>query len=161
MAKENNEILVTQEGLSKLQEELEYLKSVKRTEINARLKEARSFGDLSENSEYDEAKNEQAINEARIADLEQQLKKVRVLDESELTGEVVHVGLEVVIRDVTTKEKSTWRIVGITEADPFNGRISDQSPVGKALLGHKVGDTVEVIMPTGKVQNYKLLEINR
>jgi len=161
MAKENNEILVTQEGLSKLQEELEYLKSVKRTEINARLKEARSFGDLSENSEYDEAKNEQAINEARIADLEQQLKKVRVLDESELTGEVVHVGLEVVIRDVATKENSTWRIVGITEADPFNGRISDQSPVGKALLGHKVGDTVEVIMPTGKVQNYKLLEINR
>ena len=161
MAKENNEILVTQEGLSKLQEELEYLKSVKRTEINARLKEARSFGDLSENSEYDEAKNEQAINEARIADLEQQLKKVRVLDESELTGEVVHVGLEVVIRDVATKENSTWRIVGITEADPFNGRISDQSPVGKALLGHKVGDTVEVIMPTGKIQNYKLLEINR
>lgn len=161
MAKESKEILVTQEGLSNLEKELEMLKSVKRAEINARLKEARSFGDLSENSEYDEAKNEQAINESRIAELEQQLKNARVLDESQLSGEAVHVGLAVKIQDVSDDEIEEYRIVGLTEADPLGGKISDESPVGKALLGHAVGDVVEVELPTGKTVNYRLLEISR
>ena len=161
MAKETKEILVTREGLSNLEAELEHLKSVKRPEIAARLKEARSFGDLSENSEYDEAKNEQAINESRIAELEKQLKHARVLDESELTGESVHVGLGVEIEDVDTKEVESWRIVGVTEANPLAGKISDESPVGRALLGHGVGDVVEVLLPTGKTVNFRLLKINK
>ena len=161
MAKEGKEIFVTKEGLQNLQEELEQLKSVKRVEINARLKEARSFGDLSENSEYDEAKNEQAINESRIAELEQQLKNVRILDESQLTGEAVHVGLEVTIQDADGGDEETWRIVGMTEADPLAGKISDESPIGKALLGHAVGDVVEVLLPTGKIVNYRLLGIKK
>lgn len=161
MAKEGKEIFVTKEGLANLEQELEELKSVKRAEINARLKEARSFGDLSENSEYDEAKNEQAINEARIAELEQQLKNVRVLDESQLSGESVHVGLEVTIQNVADNETDTYRIVGLTEADPLSGKISDESPVGKALLGHAVGEVVEVALPTGKIVNYRLLEIKK
>lgn len=161
MAKDTKEILVTKEGLSNLEEELEYLKSTKRGEIADRLKEARSFGDLSENSEYDEAKNEQAINEARIAELEQQLKNVRILDESQLTGESVHVGLLVKIQNVADNEIEEYRIVGLTEADPLSGKISDESPVGKALLGHAVGDVVEVILPTGSIVNYKLLEITK
>ena len=161
MAKENKEILVTKEGLANLEKELEYLKSVKRVEIADRLKEARSFGDLSENSEYDEAKNEQAINESRIAELEQQLKNVRILDESQLSGELVHVGLEVQIENVETKENKTFRIVGVTEADPLAGKISDESPIGRALLGHAVNDVVEVILPTGKIVNYRLLSIKK
>lgn len=161
MAKDSKEILVTKEGLSNLEEELEQLKSVKRPEIAARLKEARSFGDLSENSEYDEAKNEQAINESRIAELEQQLKNARVLDESQLTGESVHVGLSVKIQDVSDNTVEEYRIVGLTEADPLGGKISDESPVGKALLGHAVGDVVEVLLPTGKTINYRLLEISK
>lgn len=161
MAKEAKEIFVTKEGLANLQAELENRRSVKRTEINARLKEARSFGDLSENSEYDEAKNEQAINESRIAELEQQLKLVRVLDESQLTGEAVHVGLGVVIQNVETEATDTYRIVGMTEADPMTGKISDESPVGKALLGHAVDDVVEVVLPTGKIINYRLVEIKK
>lgn len=161
MAKEGKEILVTQEGLSNLEKELEMLKSVKRAEINARLKEARSFGDLSENSEYDEAKNEQAINESRIAELEQQLKNARVLDESQLSGKAVHVGLAVKIQDMADDEIEEYRIVGLTEADPLSGKISDESPVGKALLGHAVGDVIEVELPTGKTVNYRLLEISR
>ncbi len=159
MAKENKEILVTAEGLANLEKELEMLKSVKRAEIADRLKEARSFGDLSENSEYDEAKNEQAINESRIAELEQQLKNVRILDESQLSGELVHVGLEVEIENVETKERKSFRVVGVTEADPMNGKISDESPIGRALLGHAVNEVVEVILPTGKIVNYRLISI--
>ncbi|MBE6767544.1 MAG: transcription elongation factor GreA [Ruminococcaceae bacterium] len=159
MAKESKQILVTEEGLANLEKELEYLKSVKRAEIADRLKEARSFGDLSENSEYDEAKNEQAINESRIAELEQQLKNARVLDESQLSGNLVHVGLEVVIENVATKETRTYRIVGVTEADPMSGKISDESPIGHALLGHAVNDVVEVVLPTGKIVNYRLVSI--
>lgn len=161
MAKENKEILVTKEGLANLEKELELLKSVKRAEIADRLKEARSFGDLSENSEYDEAKNEQAINESRIAELEQQLKHVRILDESQLSGELVHVGLEVEIENVETKEIKTFRVVGVTEADPLAGKISDESPIGRALLGHAVDDVVEVALPTGKIVNYRLLAITK
>lgn len=159
MAKMGKEIMVTREGLESLQNELEFLKSTKRAEINARLKEARSFGDLSENSEYDEAKNEQAINESRIAELEQQLKNIRIIDDTALSGGAVHVGLSVEAEDTATGEVETFHLVGMTEVDPFENKISDESPIGKAFLGHTVGDVVEVILPTGKAINYRLQKI--
>ena len=144
--------IITDEGLRRLEEELEDLKTVKRKEIAEKIKVALSFGDLSENSEYDEAKNEQAIIEGRIAEIENQLKNVRVLDESELNTEVVHVGSKIRIRETGTTQEETYKIVGSTEADPINGRISDESPVGKSLLGHSVGDVVEVLVPSGDFQ---------
>ena len=152
--------IITDEGLRRLEEELEDLKTVKRKEIAEKIKVALSFGDLSENSEYDEAKNEQAIIEGRIAEIENQLKNVRVLDESELNTEVVHVGSKIRIRETGTTQEETYKIVGSTEADPINGRISDESPVGKSMLGHSVGDVVEVLIPSGAV-SYELVEISK
>ena len=113
-----------------------------------------------ENSEYDEAKNDQAIIEGRIAEIENQLKNVRILDESELNTEIVHVGSRVRIRDEADASEETYKIVGSTEANPMEGRISDESPVGKALLGNGVGDTVEIEIPAG-VLNYTILEISK
>ena len=138
------QVLVTDEGLKKLEAELEELKSVKRKEIADKIKVALSFGDLSENSEYDEAKNEQAIVEARIATLEQMLKNVKVLDEADLSSDIVHVGSRVKVYDMEFEEEVLYQVVGSTESDPVQGKISDESPVGKALLGHKAGDIVEV-----------------
>ena len=152
--------IITDEGLRRLEEELEDLKTAKRKEIAEKIKVALSFGDLSENSEYDEAKNEQAIIEGRIAEIENQLKNVRVLDESELNTEVVHVGSKIRIRETGTTQEETYKIVGSTEADPINGRISDESPVGKSMLGHSVGDVVEVLIPSGAV-SYELIEISK
>ena len=152
--------IITDEGLRRLEEELEELKTIKRKEIAEKIKVALSFGDLSENSEYDEAKNEQAIIEGRIAEIENQLKNVQVLDESELSNETVHVGSKIRIREVGSGEEETYKIVGSTEADPMNGRISDESPVGKAMLNHSVGDVVEVEIPSGTV-NYELVEISK
>lgn len=152
--------VITDEGLKRLESELEELKTVKRKEIAEKIKVALSFGDLSENSEYDEAKNEQAIIEGRIAEIENQLKNVRVLDESELTTETVHIGSHVTIREAGSGENEAYRIVGSTEADPMNGRISDESPIGKALIGHAVGDQVEVEIPAGVVQ-YTITEITK
>ena len=156
----SKQTIITDEGLRRLEEELEELKTVKRKEIAEKIKVALSFGDLSENSEYDEAKNEQAIIEGRIAEIENQLKNVRVLDESELNTEVVHIGSRIRIREAGSTEEETYKIVGSTEADPINGRISDESPVGKAMLGHSVGDMVEVIIPSGAV-SYELVEISK
>ena len=144
--------VITEEGLSSLEKELEELKTVRRKEVAEKIKVALSFGDLSENSEYDEAKNEQAIIEGRIAEIENQLKNVRVLDEAELGVESVRVGLIVTVREKGKKKTMTYRIVGSTEADPFNGRISDESPVGKALVGHGKGDEVEVETPGGTIK---------
>lgn len=152
--------VITDEGLRRLEEELEDLKTVKRKEIAEKIKVALSFGDLSENSEYDEAKNEQAIIEGRIAEIESQLKNVRVLDESELSNETVHIGSKITIKEVATGDQEVYKIVGSTEADPMNGRISDESPVGKAMLGHAVGDVVEVEIPSGAV-SYQLMEIDK
>ena len=152
--------IITDEGLRRLEEELEELKTVKRKEIAEKIKVALSFGDLSENSEYDEAKNEQAIIEGRIAEIESQLKNVHVLDESELSNETVHIGSKIRIREVASGEEESYKIVGSTEADPINGRISDESPVGKAMLGHTVGDVVEVEIPSGAV-SYELVEISK
>ena len=152
--------VITDEGLKKLEEELDLLKSVKRKEVAEKIKVALSFGDLSENSEYDEAKNEQAILEGRIAEIEAQLKNVRVLDESELTNEKVHIGSKVRLKDIDENEEETFKIVGSTESDPVNGLISDESPVGKALIGHRVGEVVEIEIPAGIVK-YEVLEISK
>ena len=152
--------IITDEGLRRLEEELEDLKTVKRKEIAEKIKVALSFGDLSENSEYDEAKNEQAIIEGRIAEIESQLKNVHVLDESELNTEVVHIGSKIRIREVGTQEDEVYKIVGSTETAPQNGRISDESPLGKAMLGHAAGDVVEVLIPAGAV-SYELVEISK
>jgi transcription elongation factor GreA len=143
------EVVMSREGLKKLEEELEYLKTVRRKEVAEKIKTALGYGDLSENSEYDEAKNEQAIIEGRIAEIENQLKNVRVLDEAELGGENVHVGALVTVREKGKKKSVTYRLVGSTEADPLNGRISDESPVGAALIGCRVGEEVEVETPGG------------
>lgn len=154
------ETIMTSEGLKRLENELEELKTVKRKEIAEKIKVALSFGDLSENSEYDEAKNEQAIIEGRIAEIENQLKNVRILDESELSTEIVHVGSRVQIKDEATGGTETYKIVGSTEADPMAGKISDESPVGQALLGHEVGDLVEIEIPNG-ILHYTVLEISK
>ncbi len=144
--------VITDEGLKRLEKELEELKTIRRKEVAEKIKVALSFGDLSENSEYDEAKNEQAIIEGRIAEIENQLKNVRVLNEAELGVESVHVGSLVTVREKGKKKTTTYRIVGSTEADPLGGRISDESPVGKALVGHSKGDEVEVETPGGTIK---------
>ena len=152
------QVLLTDEGLKKLETELEELKGNKRKEIADKIEVARSFGDLSENSEYDEAKNEQAIVEARIAELEATLRNVKILDEDDLTTEMIHVGSKIKVFDKEFDEEVSYQSVGSTEADPMNGRISDESPVGKALLGHKVGDVVDVEVPDGVV-TFEILDI--
>ena len=154
------EIVMTVEGLKKLQDELEYLKTVERKEVAEKIKVALSFGDLSENSEYDEAKNDQALLESRIAAIEAQLKNVRVLNESELSAENVHVGSKVRIANEQGKEFA-YEISGETEADPFNGKISDESPVGKAIIGLRVGEKGEATLPNGNVVVYTVLEISK
>ncbi|MBQ7088645.1 MAG: transcription elongation factor GreA [Clostridia bacterium] len=153
------EVIMTSEGYKKLVEELEYLKTTGRDEAAEKIRVARGFGDLSENSEYDEAKNDQAALEARIAELEAQLKHVRILDESELSSEHVHVGSKVRVK--ANGNEFTYTISGATEADPFNGKISNESPVGKALMGLKVGEKGEAILPNGNVIIYTVLEIGK
>lgn len=154
------QVLMTDEGLKNLEAELEELKAVKRKEIAEKIKVALSFGDLSENSEYDEAKNEQAIVEARIASIENMLKNVKIINEDELSTEIIHVGSKVKVRDVDFDDICEYKIVGSSEADPVNGRISDESPVGKGLIGHKVGEKVEIETPAGSM-SYEILEISK
>ena len=151
--------LLTQEGYNKLEEELEYLKAVKRKEVAERLKVAISFGDLSENAEYDEAKNEQAKLEEQILKLDEKLRKAVIIDESQIDLNIVTVGSIVKVFDFDFDEEVEYVIVGSAEADPFEGKISNES-VGKALLGARVGETVEVQVPDG-VSKFKVLEIRR
>ena len=155
------EIILTQEGLEALEKELDYLKSVRRKEVAEKIKVALSFGDLSENGEYDEAKNEQAIMEARIADIEVMLKNVKLINEEDLNNENIHIGsrieLEITGPDGNVRSKE-YKIVGSNEANPREGRISDESAVGKALLGHQVGDTVDVEVPAGTMR-YRVVGI--
>ena len=158
--KNAREIVLTSEGLQKLQDELDNLKLVKRKEISEQLKIARSFGDLSENSEYDEAKNAQAMNEARILELEMTIKNARVIEASEMTNEKVHMGSKVRVFNSLFGEEQTYTIVGSAEVEPLELKISDESPIGKALSGAKVGDVVEVNTPAGKVFTLEILEIN-
>ncbi len=158
------EILLTKEGLEKLENELDELKSVKRKEVAEKIKVALSFGDLSENSEYDEAKNEQAIVEARIADIEVMLKRVKVIDESTLSAENIHIGSKVELRVTNpatgASQVVNYKIVGSNEVDPLNGCISDASAVGKALLDHKINDKIEIEVPAGTME-YEVLTISR
>ena len=153
------EIKMSAAGLKAVQDELEYLKTVRRKELAEEIKEARSHGDLSENSEYDEAKNTQGLVENRITELEQMVKNAVVIDESELSVDSVSVGTHVSIKMVGEDETEEYEIVGRTEADPINGKISDESPVGHALLGKAVGEKAEVLLPSGHTVEYEVLAI--
>lgn len=154
------EVVLTYEGLKKLEDELEYLKGQKRREVAERIKQALSFGDLSENSEYDEAKNEQAQVETRIVQLEKLLKNAKVIDEDEVTTDVVSVGSKVKMLDMEFNEEVEYSIVGSTETDPDNFKISNESPVGAAVIGKRIGDVVDVEVPIGIVK-YKILDIQK
>ena len=151
-------IVLTNEGFQKFEKELEELKSVKRKEVAAKIKVALSFGDLSENSEYDEAKNEQAMIEARIVQLETMLRNVQVINEAEISTDVINIGSVVSIKELDSDEIETYHIVGSSEANPLDGKISDESPIGKALISHKTGDIVEVETPSG-VLKFKIISI--
>lgn len=153
-------IKITDDGLKKLQEELENLKTVGRADIAEKIKVARGYGDLSENSEYDEAKNEQAKIEARIVEIEAMLKNVEIISDIKGVAKTVMVGVKVKVYDEVYEEELEYRVVGSTEADPRNNKISDESPVGKALLGKKVGDTVIVDAPAGELK-FKILAISK
>ncbi|WBW97952.1 transcription elongation factor GreA [Oceanirhabdus sp. W0125-5] len=151
---------MTPEGVKKLEEEVEYYKTVKRKEVTEKIKVALSFGDLSENAEYDEAKNDQAFVEGKIAQLEAMLRNAVIIDESEIDNETVNVGCKVKVKDYDFDEEVTFKIVGSTEADPMEYKISNESPVGEALMGKRVGDIVEVPIPDG-VSKYEILDITR
>lgn len=152
--------VLTTEGLKKLQDELEELKSVKRREIADKIKVALSFGDLSENSEYDEAKNEQGIIEARIAEIEATLQNVKVLDSSDLSTEHISVGNRIVLKNLNTNEEMEFHIVGSKEVDMKQRKISDESPVGKACIGRTKGDIFEVEAPVGTLK-FEVLDISK
>ena len=154
------QIFVSKEGYKKLQAELEHLKTVKRKEIALAIQKARSFGDLSENSEYDEAKNEQAEIESRIALLETTLDNAPVLDDKDIKTDRVSVGSAVTIYNIATEREEEYRIVGSTESDPVEGKISDDCPLGRTLLGQRVGDTVNVETPGGTVK-YTVISITK
>lgn len=156
----NEEMLLTQEGYDKIIAEHEELVSVRRKEVAERLKEAISYGDLSENAEYDSAKNEQAELEERIDKLEDMMKRARIVSEADMKGDVVSVGLTITVRDLGIDEEEVYTIVGATESDPFNGKISNESTVGRGLLGHKVGDVVDVEVPDGFIR-YEVIKIEK
>lgn len=160
MQNPNKETILTTEGLQKLEEELDHLKVVKRQEIADRIKEARTFGDISENAEYDEAKNAQAELELRIEKLENILKFAIIVDDDDIPKGVVYVGSIVKVKNIDDKEDEVFEIVGAREADPFNHKISHESPIGAALMGKKKGDTVEVNAPAGKL-HYKVVSISK
>ena len=157
---EEKEILLTQEGYDNLEKQLEYLKTEKRAEISERIKVALGFGDLSENSEYDEAKNAQAENEIKIVDLENKLRYARIIDESEINTKTVQVGNTVKILDIEFNEELEYTIVGWTEVDLSKNRISNVSPIGAALIGAKKDEIVEANTPGG-IAKYKVLEIKK
>ena len=158
---DNKEVLLTQEGYDNIEKELEYLKTTKRSEISERIKVALGFGDLSENSEYDEAKNAQAENEIKIADLENKLRYAKIINESEIDTKTVQVGNIVKIKDIEFNEEFEYTIVGSTEVDLSQNRISNESPIGKALLGAKKNQVVEVELPDNEVAKYKVLSIEK
>ena len=148
----DKELLVSAEGLKKLEDELEHLKTVKRSEVAERIKTAREFGDISENSEYEDAKNEQAFIEGRIQTIEKMLRQARVVDSNGEDPNIVHIGSHVLVKDLQENAEEEYELVGATEAEPLKNRISNESPVGKALLGTRVGQTVEVAAPVGKIR---------
>lgn len=160
MTNREKEVVLTYEGLKKLEEELDYLKSVRRREVAEKIKQALAFGDISENSEYDEAKNEQANLEMRIAHLETMLKNAKVIDEDEINTDMVSIGSKVRLLDIEYDEEVEYYLVGSTEADPSQYKISNESPLGVAMIGKKIDDIVEVIAPDGIIK-YKVLEIHK
>ena len=157
---EEKEVLLTKEGYENLEKELEYLKTEKRTEISERIKVALGFGDLSENSEYDEAKNAQAENEVKIAELENKLRYAKIIDESEINTKTVQVGNKVKIYDMEFEEELEYTIVGSTEVNLAENKISNESPIGSALIGAKKNQVIEAQTPGG-VAKYKVLEIKK
>ena len=154
------QVMMTEEGLKKLENELDELKSVKRREVSEKIKIALSFGDLSENSEYDEAKNEQAKVVARITELEDLINHAKVIDESEIRADVVNLGSTVKVLDFDLDEEVEYNLVGTNEANPMLGKISDQSPIGSAMIGAVVGDIVNVSTPSGELK-FKILSVER
>ena len=152
------DVLLTKEGYRNLKAEIEYLSTEKRRQVAERIKIAREFGDIAENAEYDDAKNEQAMLEARIAKLEERLAAARVIEKKEIAKDVVSVGAKVRLRDVDAKQTVEYHIVGSAEANPAEYKLSNESPVGRAIIGHKKGETVEVTTPRGSMK-YKILEI--
>lgn len=156
----DKEVFLTKEGLEKIENELDELKTVRRKEVAERIKQALAFGDISENSEYDEAKNEQAWVEERIGKLENTLRNAVVITDEDISLETVSVGTKVTLKDLEFDEEVEYTIVGSAEADPYEGKISNESPVGSALIGSKTGDTVEVQVPDG-VMKYEVLSISR
>lgn len=154
------DVILTREGLEQLEQELENLRSVKRTEVKERLKEAIALGDLSENSEYDDAKNEQAFMEGRILELEKMIRNAKVIEDDTQEEGVISVGSLVKVKDIEFDEINEYRLVGTVEADPMNNRISNESPVGRALLGHKAGETIDVEVPAGIIK-LEILEISK
>jgi len=154
------EVILTQEGLKQLQEEVDRLSTVKRDEVAERIRSAREFGDISENSEYDDAKNEQAMLEHRIGLLQEKLRRARVIKESEIDTEKVSVGTTVTLRDKERGEIRIYTLVGSAEADPSKAKLSNESPVGQAILGKRVGDVVTVPVPAGSL-SYEILAIGK
>lgn len=154
------EVLLTQGGYDRLEKELNNLKNVKRREIAKRIKIAREFGDISENSEYDDAKNEQAFIEGRIKEIEIMLRNARIVKDDEITGDTVNLGTTVKLKDLETVEDFSYTIVGSAEADPLNFKISNESPIGKAILGHKAGDKVKVEVPSG-IMEYEIINVEK
>ena len=153
------DVILTPEGLEKLKGELEYLSNDKRREVAARIKEAREFGDIMENSEYDDAKNEQALLERRIAQLEERLRRATVVDEKQLDTDTVGVGVAVHVKDQKSGDSKKFQIVGSAEANLAESKLSNESPIGKALLGHKRNDVVAVEVPRGPKKKLKITKI--
>jgi transcription elongation factor GreA len=152
------EVILTPEGYEKLKTEVEYLSNEKRRDVAERIKVAREFGDIMENAEYDDAKNEQAMLEHRIATLEERLRDARVIDTSEVSADAVSVGTRVRLRDLEAGQTVEYQIVGSAEANPAEKKLSNESPVGRAIMGRKKGETVEVAAPRGKLK-FKIMEI--
>ena len=153
------EVVLTKEGYEKLKEEINYLRGDKRREVADRIRIAREFGDIAENAEYDDAKNEQAMLEHRIAQLEERLLSARVITKKEISKDQVSVGSKVRLRDIQANKTFEYHIVGSAEANPAENKLSNESPVGKAIIGKKKGETVEVVTPRGAKLKYKILEI--
>jgi transcription elongation factor GreA len=153
------ETVLTPEGLKDLQAKIEHLSTARRREVAARIKEAREFGDISENSEYDDAKNEQAMLEKQISDLEEKLRSARVIDKKSIDTDQVNVGVMVHVKDQKTDKSSKFHIVGSAEANPSESKLSNESPVGKALIGHKRGEIVSVPVPRGPARKLKITKI--
>ncbi|MGM0549132.1 MAG: transcription elongation factor GreA [Bacillota bacterium] len=155
-----DQVMLTEEGFEKLEQELEYLETEKRREVAKRIKVAREFGDISENSEYDDAKNEQAFVEGRIQEIKNMLSNAHVVKDDEVTDKKVNLGTTVMLNDLDNDEQISYTLVGSAEADPLNYKISNESPIGKAILGHAIGDQVKVDTPGGEV-NYEIISIKK